>query len=532
MCAGAPVGAIARSACSAANAIPPSLGRLVGRFCAAPRPVVGILLGAREAVQVFEARRHRRRGAGENLMVLDVESAQPALLAHGEGDEIADLDQLGLGEIAVQPRPEGVVGRQVPGDRLRIGERRLLPLVVAGRRLEIDEVAVVVLDQPGARRLHRALVAAILALDRARHVDAAQLLDIVVGDAFLEHGAPAVGERPEHRRHMGAHRLALRPRRALAPAAVKLGQHGRIRDGRRIDVADARLAHLLLPIGRFRRSLRRCPAILHRRYPINAARGRSGPWRTGGTALWRVARNDPNMRAFFYREHKARCRTAAPNEDGHPWKRRRSIDENFSPASRSRVRPPPCRRPRAARPVQLAPSNFPPPQPPRPRARCRPRSRRPPASPAPTSWSTSSSRSRSSTSPPTRPRASAACRNRSSTTAATASRNSSPACTRNPRSPWRTAISRSPASRSACCATARSACSTPRWRSTTPGATAFRSSPSWATSSTPPSAVPGSSGCTRRRTSPRWCATSPNGTTCRPRCRTSPSPWCAPTRSP
>ena len=74
------------------------------------------------------------------------ERAQPALLAHGDGDEVADLDQFRLAEMLVQPRPERVVGRQVPGDRLGVGERRLLPLVVARRALEIDQVRVIVLD--------------------------------------------------------------------------------------------------------------------------------------------------------------------------------------------------------------------------------------------------------------------------------------------------------------------------------------------------------------------------------------------------
>ena len=47
-------------------------------------------------------------------------------------------------------------------------------------------------------------------------------------------------------------------------------------------------------------------------------------------------------------------------------------------------------------------------------------------------------------------------------------------CTKSPRSRWRTATPRWRASRWACWRTARSACSTPRWRSTTPGATACR----------------------------------------------------------
>src|SRR5262249_58154780 len=86
--------------------------------------------------------------------------AQPALLPHGQRDEIADLDQFGLAEMLVQPRPELIVDRQIPGDRLGVGERRLLPLVVSARALEIDEIAVVVLDHALLRRLHGAPVAA------------------------------------------------------------------------------------------------------------------------------------------------------------------------------------------------------------------------------------------------------------------------------------------------------------------------------------------------------------------------------------
>src|SRR5262249_48394184 len=151
--------------------------------------------------------------------------AQPALLPHGDRNEIADLHQLRLGEMLAQPRPELVVGGQIPGDRLGVGERRLLTLVVTVGALEIDQVAIVVLDQSGARTFHRALVAAVFAFDRARDIDAAQLLDAVIGNAFLENGAPGVGERPERRGYMRTHRLALGPRRAFAPAAVELRQH-------------------------------------------------------------------------------------------------------------------------------------------------------------------------------------------------------------------------------------------------------------------------------------------------------------------
>jgi hypothetical protein len=139
-----------------------------------------------------------------------------------------------------------VVDRQIPGDGLGVGERRLLPVVVMRRILEVDEIAVVVLDESLPGCLHRALVAAVLALDRARDIDAAQLLDRVVGNPVLEHVAPGARERPEHGRHVGADRLAFRPRRAFAPAAIELGQHRRVGDGGGINIADARLRHAWL----------------------------------------------------------------------------------------------------------------------------------------------------------------------------------------------------------------------------------------------------------------------------------------------
>jgi hypothetical protein len=82
-------------------------------------------------------------------VVLDVERAQPALLAHGDGDEIADLDDLRFGEVRVQPRPQNVVGRLVPGDTFGIGKRGFLLVASAWRGLEIDQVPVVLLDQAG-----------------------------------------------------------------------------------------------------------------------------------------------------------------------------------------------------------------------------------------------------------------------------------------------------------------------------------------------------------------------------------------------
>ena len=50
--------------------------------------------------------------SSENLVVLDIQRPQPALLAHGDRNEVADLDQLRLREIPVQAFPQRIVGGQ------------------------------------------------------------------------------------------------------------------------------------------------------------------------------------------------------------------------------------------------------------------------------------------------------------------------------------------------------------------------------------------------------------------------------------
>src|SRR5579862_7010294 len=169
-------------------------------------------------------------------MVIDVERPEPALLPHGDGDEIAELDDLRLGEMTPQPRPERITRLEIPSNRLGISERRLLPLVVARRAFEIEQVYVIGFLETLLRGFYRALVAAIFALDRARHIDAAQFLDRMVHDAVAKDAVPGLGEGPEGVRNMGADRLAFGPRRAFAPAALELREHLRIRYRRRIDV--------------------------------------------------------------------------------------------------------------------------------------------------------------------------------------------------------------------------------------------------------------------------------------------------------
>src|SRR4051812_31072681 len=136
-------------------------------------PVLRRGLALLELLARLEARRHRRARARHDLVVLDVEQPQPALLAERQRDRAAELDELRLAEVRVHPLPEGVVGLQPPGDRLGVRERRPLALVEAIGRLEVQEVVVLRLLQALAAALLGALVAAVLALHRPRHVDAA-----------------------------------------------------------------------------------------------------------------------------------------------------------------------------------------------------------------------------------------------------------------------------------------------------------------------------------------------------------------------
>ncbi len=66
------------------------------------------------------------------------------LLAERDGDAVAELHELGLGEHGMQTRPEGIVGALgVPGDRVGPGQRGPLALGVAvGILGVVDDVRV------------------------------------------------------------------------------------------------------------------------------------------------------------------------------------------------------------------------------------------------------------------------------------------------------------------------------------------------------------------------------------------------------
>src|ERR671919_2487551 len=101
-------------------------------------------------------------------MVVDVEEAQPGLLAEREADEAAQLDELGLVEVRVQALPEVVVRIAGPDDRLRVGQGGLLAIGVALGGLEVEQLVVLALLEPLAAAALGALVAAVLALDAVR----------------------------------------------------------------------------------------------------------------------------------------------------------------------------------------------------------------------------------------------------------------------------------------------------------------------------------------------------------------------------
>jgi hypothetical protein len=107
---------------------PPPCGSQAPSGRRVSRPVVIGCLRLGQRLRGLEAGRQGGAGPREHLVVLDVEEPQPALLAHGQRDEAAKLNQLRLGEVLVKPIPERVVGVQPPGDRLRVGEGGLLPV--------------------------------------------------------------------------------------------------------------------------------------------------------------------------------------------------------------------------------------------------------------------------------------------------------------------------------------------------------------------------------------------------------------------
>jgi hypothetical protein len=117
------------------------------------------------------------------------------LLTVGDRDERAELDDLLLTEVLAQPRPQRVVNAlRIPDQVARVEQRRLLPFRERVRALEVEQLAVVRLVQLVSRP-ERPLRASVLAADRFRDVDPAELLQRVFDDPLAEDPLPATRKR-------------------------------------------------------------------------------------------------------------------------------------------------------------------------------------------------------------------------------------------------------------------------------------------------------------------------------------------------
>jgi hypothetical protein len=173
--------------------------------------------------------------------VADPERPDPALAAGDVADERPELDELRLGEVRVQLRPERVVGeRRVPADRVGVAERDALALAEERRRLVPLERRELVLVSGLPSRPDGALVASVVAFERLRDAEAAELLHVQVDDAVPEEPIPAVDERAQHLGLARTDRLDLRPRRAVQHRPAKLVAEIGILEVVRVGVRDAR----------------------------------------------------------------------------------------------------------------------------------------------------------------------------------------------------------------------------------------------------------------------------------------------------
>ena len=106
----------------------------------------------------------------------DVERLDPALLAERERDEIPELDDLLLGEVLTQSSQQLLIdASRVPDQVAGVEQSRLLSIVEALRALELEQLVVVQFRWGPLSPRERPLRPSVVAVDRLRDVDAAQL---------------------------------------------------------------------------------------------------------------------------------------------------------------------------------------------------------------------------------------------------------------------------------------------------------------------------------------------------------------------
>src|SRR5205807_8438921 len=127
-----------------------------------------------------------------------------------------------------------------PSAHRLVDGRRLLPLVEAIGALDLGPPGVALLDEPLLSAPERPLRPSVVAVDRLRDADAAELLERVVDDALPEDRLPRAHERLRNRRNVEPDGLRLGTRRAVAPGMLHVLGELRIGDRRRVDVADPR----------------------------------------------------------------------------------------------------------------------------------------------------------------------------------------------------------------------------------------------------------------------------------------------------
>jgi hypothetical protein len=202
-------------------------------------------------------------GAGEDLIVADAKRLDPALLAEREADEEAELNELGIGEVLVQLRPQRIVSEVgVPDDGAGVGQRGFLALAEVIGLLEVQQLGVFLLRDASRSGPDRPLDPSVLALDALRDVDAAELLELGVEHTFAEGGLPGLGEGADDGGDVGADSLALRPGRAMQAGVLQIAEDLGIGDLRKVGVGNTRHARLLCPACPYRRSARKPPASI------------------------------------------------------------------------------------------------------------------------------------------------------------------------------------------------------------------------------------------------------------------------------
>jgi hypothetical protein len=142
--------------------------------------------------------------------------------------------------VVAESRPQRVVDAfGIPDEHARVQERGLLALVEAVGALELEQLAEVLFGRRPLSARESPLRPSVVAVDRLRDVDPAELLQRVVEDPLPEDALPRAHERLRDDGDVEANRLCLGTRRAVEPRVLEVRRELRIVDRRRVDVADS-----------------------------------------------------------------------------------------------------------------------------------------------------------------------------------------------------------------------------------------------------------------------------------------------------